>query len=117
MNFNSNFLCWNVRGLGDANKCAVIKNVVIDSQCDILCFQETKWSSNSNLRVSQICPVRLRNYAALDSVGSKGGVLLVWSNDYQTMLTTTNSYSITVILKRENFTFMLTGVYGPQSNS
>lgn len=38
LNFQIKLLCWNVRGLGDIQKCAVIKDVIIDSQCDIFCL-------------------------------------------------------------------------------
>lgn len=49
--FSFKVLDWNVRGLGDVQKCRVIKDGVIDANCDIICFQETKWSEHSIFHV------------------------------------------------------------------
>lgn len=56
-----------------------------------------------------------RELAALDADGSKGGIVLVWSTLFQTILTSVGTYCITIITKRDNFSMMITGVYGPQN--
>lgn len=116
--FNFNFpfkiLNWNVRGMGDSNKCDVIKDSVLNANCDIICFQETKWCEHSIFCVRQVCPNKFRHYITLDAIGSKGGILLAWSDAFTTLESIINNYTATIIIKRGDFKFMLTGVYGPQ---
>lgn len=68
------------------------------------------------IRVRQLCPLRFNDYETLDAIGTKGRILLVWSTNYLKVHTFIKTYSITVILKRDNFELMITGVYGPQQN-
>lgn len=114
--FSFKILNWNVRGLGDINKCTVIKNSILDSNCDLVCFQETKWSDHSIFRVRQVCPARFRNYITLDAEGSRGGILLAWSGSYKLLNSHIRNYSVSIILQRDDFKFMLTGAYGPQND-
>ena len=39
-------LSWNVRGLNNPYKRSVIKNLLRDWKCDVVCLQETKFSAN-----------------------------------------------------------------------
>jgi exonuclease III len=38
-------LSWNVRGLNNPKKRSVIKNILWDWKCDVVCLQETKCSA------------------------------------------------------------------------
>lgn len=38
-------LSWNCRGLGNLDKCLVVRNVIKNSRCDVCCLQETKWNT------------------------------------------------------------------------
>ena len=38
-------LSWNVRGINNPQKMSVIKNLLRDWKCDVVCLQETKLSS------------------------------------------------------------------------
>lgn len=64
-------LNWNVRGLGDYKKCAVIKDLAIESHPDIICFLETKWSDCTIFNLRQVCPSKFRHFAALNSEGTR----------------------------------------------
>ena len=33
---------WNVRGLGDSNKCSLVKDALLASHPSVVCLQETK---------------------------------------------------------------------------
>lgn len=111
--FCFNFLNWNVRGLGGLNKCRVIKNTVLDSKCDILCFQETMWHEHSIFCVRLVCPVKFRDYITLDVKGLRGGILLAWSDSYKLLNLYVRKFCVTIISQRGYFIFMLTGVYRP----
>ena len=35
-------MSWNVRGLNDSRKCLVVRNLLREWNCDVVCLQETK---------------------------------------------------------------------------
>lgn len=115
--FRFNFLNWNVRGLGDLNKCMVVKNTVLVSKCDILCFQETKWCEHSIFRIRQVCPAKFKEYVTLDAEGLRGGILLAWSDSNQLLNSYIRKFTVTVIVQRGDVIFMINEVYGPQLDS
>ena len=39
---NLKILSWNVRGLNDGRKRLIVKNLLRDWKCDVICLQETK---------------------------------------------------------------------------
>lgn len=114
LKFSFKLLNWNVRGLGDLNKCMVIKNSVLNLNCDLFCFQETKWNEHSIFKVRQVCLAKFKSYITLDAEDSRGGILLAWSNSYKLLNSYIKNYSVSVILQRGDFNFMLSGTYGPQ---
>jgi exonuclease III len=65
-------LCWNVRGLGDSNKCVVVKDIIKEANASILCIQETKVSEISFVKFNNIFPPRYTNYSILSANGSRG---------------------------------------------
>src|SRR5664279_3169326 len=93
-------LDWNVRGLGDLKKCAVIKDIVVEEKPDLVCFQETKWDQCDIFKLRQVCPAKFRNFNVLNAEGTRGGILLAWSNEYTSQNVIINSYSISAILSR-----------------
>ena len=38
-------ISWNIRGLNDPQKCLVMKNLLQEWKCDVVCLQETKIAS------------------------------------------------------------------------
>jgi exonuclease III len=69
---NMSILCWNVCGLGDANKCAMVKDIIKEANASILCIQETKLSEMSFVKFNTIAPPRYTNYSMLPANGSRG---------------------------------------------
>lgn len=49
-------LSWNVRGLGNDEKCLVVRNVIKNSRCDICALQETKGNRVDLSYVSRFLP-------------------------------------------------------------
>ena len=65
-------LCWNVRGLNsDARQCSV-REKVIESQCSVLCLQETKLSSCSRSIMKVFAHMGLINLPSLPLVEPLG---------------------------------------------
>lgn len=61
--------------------------------------------------------MKFKNYITLDAIGSRGGILLAWSESYKSLQSIIKTYSAMVILERDNFQFMITSVYGPQRDA
>ena len=45
---NLKLLCWNVRGLNNSHKRDVVKNLLREWKCDIVCLQESKVNSTNS---------------------------------------------------------------------
>jgi len=110
-----NLLCWNVRGLGDRDKCNSIRDHVANCHTSIACFQETKLATTSFLKAKTFLPTFLSEFRYLDASGSRG-VLTAWDpNAFCLVSSSTQQYSLTTTLAStmSDFTFSITNVYGP----
>lgn len=67
-------LSWNVRGLNSDHKWDIIKSKVVESQCDIICLQETKKETFNDAFIRNICPAGFDRYEFLPSIGASGGM-------------------------------------------
>jgi exonuclease III len=68
--------CWNVRGINTRSKWDAIKDKVVESSCDIVCFQETKKELFDNNFLKNVCPTGFDKFEFLPSVGASGGILI-----------------------------------------
>ena len=78
MNFKQiKLLSWNVRGLGSIQKCSVVRNVVREYRCHVICIQESKWSGYDFAYVSSVLPSCFdKECVMLNARGTAGVVLL-----------------------------------------
>ena len=69
---------WNVRGLNDAQKRLVVRNLFREWNCDVVCLQETKFASMDRQLICSLwsCPYII--WVALDADQATGGVLMMW---------------------------------------
>jgi exonuclease III len=111
-----NVLFWNVRRIVDINKYALVKDAIIESKCDIVCLQETKWKQHSIFRLKIICPNKFKEYHTRDETSTKGGILISCTSKYKCHLLQQHIYTTIVILICQQQNFMLTCVYGPTSD-
>ena len=74
-----NILNWNIRGLNDPKKWTTIANKIEESQCSIICLQETKKEIIDFPFLKNICSRRIAKYEYLPSVGASGGLLVAWN--------------------------------------
>ena len=72
-NRNWNILNWNIRGMNSEDKWLAIKQKIEESDCSILCLQETKRESFDAAYIKNFCPNRINKFAFLPSVGGSGG--------------------------------------------
>nr|CAD1824707.1 unnamed protein product [Ananas comosus var. bracteatus] len=110
------FLTWNVRGLNDHDKCAIVKSFVRSCKCSVICLQETKLSSTPLAKFWAFCGFHLRDYRTLDAIGTRGGLLTTWNPFLFDCIQHWNgSFSLNVVLKRkvDGKVFYVSNVYGP----
>jgi exonuclease III len=65
-------LFWNVRGISADSKCAVVKELISNSDCSIIYIQETKWQTSTIFRLGKICNDSFTNASFNDSHGASG---------------------------------------------
>ncbi|XP_030941673.1 uncharacterized protein LOC115966609 [Quercus lobata] len=63
---------WNVRGLNDSQKRLVVRNLLWEWQCDVVCLQETKFASIDRQLVCSIWGCLYVDWVALDANQTAG---------------------------------------------
>lgn len=109
-------LNWNIRGLNDPKKWAAIHNKIEESQCSIICIQETKREAIDSSYLRNSCPKRLNKFEILPSVGASGGLLIAWNEQiFKGQLYHINEFSLTIHFtsSHNGEQWILSNVYGP----
>jgi len=70
-------LSWNVRGLNDREKRVLLKNVLREWNCDLICLQETKLEKVELSDIRSIWGIQQVGFSVLKATGSAGGVLVL----------------------------------------
>lgn len=73
-------LAWNVRGLSSPQKRAQIKSVILNYDPFIVILTETKTHSYNPLFVKSMWGKKEIKWAAKESSGSSGGILVLWDD-------------------------------------
>lgn len=112
---------WNVSGLGDSDKCSIVRNALCDAKPLIVYHQETKLESIDIFKAKSFLPTNLASTFVLAPVdGTRGGILTAWDPALFCLqssllkphtLTTSFSYNAT------NLDFSITNTYGPSDHS
>ena len=111
-----NVLCWNVRGLNAVRKWDSIKNKVLNTNCDIICFQETKKETMDQAFVRKILPPTFDDFLFVPSVGASGGLLVAWKSTLfiaSIKLTCGFALATEFTSKHSDNVWTLMNVYGP----
>jgi exonuclease III len=66
---------WNIRGINSQERWDDISNKINESNCNIICMQETKREIFDTTYIKKFCPRRLNQFAYVPSIGSSGGLL------------------------------------------
>lgn len=112
-------LSWNVRGLNEADKRSTIKSMIYKWRADIVCLQETKIEDGSSQRIRQVWGNRWVEWAAMNSIGRSGGIIVLWDKrQWSNRGIQQGCYTISCMLEstQEDFRWCFTGVYGPHTN-
>lgn len=119
MNKQWKILNWNIRGINDKDKWLAIQNKIDETDCDLICIQETKRETLDSRYLKQFCPKRLNKFDYQPSVGASGGLLVVWNDSLFTgeTISKNSSISIRFTSKLSSDTWTLSNIYGPCHSS
>ena len=113
---NWKVLSWNVRGINSQSKWDALRDKITESECDVICFQETKKEAFDLQFIRKFCPSAFDSFEFLPSVGASGGMLVAWKGSLFTGIKIfSNAYAISVeFTSLHNLDkWLLTNVYGP----
>ena len=97
-----------------------IRKNIEESNCNIICFQETKKEIFDLSYIRKFCPRRFNQFAYSPSVGSSGGIITIWNgNLFNGTEISSSKFHVTVelICKISGQLWYLTNVYGPTSSA
>src|SRR3954465_66464 len=108
-------LCWNVRGLNSEDRQRSVRAKIEETQCSIICLQETKCNFFDQRAIRKFCPRRFDNFVYSPSSGASGGILVLWcSNMFTGTLVDIKPFGIIVsfISAHNASRWTLVNVYG-----
>jgi hypothetical protein len=111
-------LDWNVRGINSQTRWDDIYRKVDESNCNIICLQETKRDFFDQAYLRKFCPRRFNQFAYVPSIGNSGGLITIWNGSQFTGQTLHyHNFEITVELTCtiSNEKWVITNIYGPTS--
>lgn len=73
-------LCWNVCGLNSENRQREVRSKIDESECDIICLQETKCEAFDWRLIRKFCPKKFDSFAYAPSDGASGGIIVIWNS-------------------------------------
>ena len=113
-------ISWNVRGLNDPQKRLVVKNLLREWKCDVVCLQETKIASMNRQLVCSLWGCPYVDWAVLEAERTAGGILLMWDKKVlEKVEVMVGIYSVSVKWQvvGDGFIWACSGVYGSNENT
>ncbi|KAF5175614.1 hypothetical protein FRX31_034799 [Thalictrum thalictroides] len=93
-------ISWNCRGVGGDNTKRTLLTLFNDHKPDIVFLFETK--SCDNVINDLIHASRFENHFSIPSINQSGGLLLLWSNQINLVVSSSNKYIINTKIYYEN---------------
>ena len=114
-------LCWNIRGLGKPVKRSLIKDIVLQSKCNVVCFQETKINHITPDIISSTYGKAFDSWEVVNATGAVGGILTCWKSDliqvshlYKGLFSLSTQHQWK--MQTSTASWVTTNVYGPTDN-
>jgi exonuclease III len=123
---NSNNRCfhivlWNVRGLGDSDKCNIVRNVFIDAKPSIICIQESKLAAIDLFKAKSFLPPPFSSAFVYAPAGrSRGGIVTAWDPSLFTLLShfqKPHTLTTKFACNASDLDFTITNTYGPSDHA
>lgn len=110
-------LSWNVRGLGDPDKCTVVRDAISSASPMIVCLQESKLHDISRFKAKTFLPRNLSDSFLFNSAaGSRGGIVTAWDPSTLSLESWISCrHTLTTVLSSTSSDHLLavTNVYAP----
>jgi hypothetical protein len=109
-------LCWNVHGLNADNRQRAVRSKIDESECDIICLQETKCESFDWRLVRKFFPKHFDSFAYSPLVGTFGGIIVLWNfSIFLGVFMEMQRFGIIINFTsvHDNANWTLVSVYGP----
>jgi len=103
-------------GINDHDTRVLLKNLLKDWNCDLICLQQTKLEDVGLSDIRSIWGNQHVGFAVLKVTGSVGRILVLWNkNTFKLSSSYCGDFSITCFLKLidGSISWAFTGVYGP----
>ncbi|CAN6343200.1 unnamed protein product [Urochloa humidicola] len=119
MNTNTtsySLVSWNIRGLGDSDKCSSVRDALRAAHPDLVCLQESKLASISSMKARSFLPPFLLDFSTADANGSRGGIVTAWNaRSFSMTSSLVKRWSLTTWFNStaSNYEFSVTNVYAP----
>jgi exonuclease III len=111
-------LSHNIRGINSDTKWNSLRNNILESNCDIVCIQETKKESFDDSYIRLFCNRNLDKFAHDPSIGASGGFITIWKGSlFEAEVVGQNSFGHTIRF-RSNLNgqvWWLSNIYAPYS--
>ena len=116
-NKSCHILCWNVRGINSTKKWLALKDKIAETNCSIICIQETKREHFDHSYLRNFFSKRFNKFVYHPSVGASGGLIIIWNSatvtgnviSYLPYAITMEFTSTSTLIEKWN----LTNIYGP----
>jgi exonuclease III len=119
MHRNWFILDWNVRGINSQGRWDDLSNKISESNCNIMCLQETKRETFDSSYLKNFCPRRMNQYVFSPSVGNSGGLITICNSSVfsgrlisQSYFQITMEFTCTFSLQK----IYITNIYAPCSD-
>jgi exonuclease III len=109
-------LCWNVRGLNSQQKWIGIKSKIMESNCDIICLQETKRDNFDQNYLRKFHPSTFDCFEFVSSHGASRGSMIIWkSSRFSGNIIFQNNFAMSIefISTFSGAQWVLTNIYAP----
>ncbi|CAN6228097.1 unnamed protein product [Urochloa humidicola] len=110
-------MSWNVRGLGDSDKCDVVRDAISAASPTLVCLQETKLTDVTAKKARLFLPpTHASSLHFLSAAGTRGGILTAWNaNSFTLESFIARRHTLTTVLSStlSDHRLSVTNVYAP----
>jgi exonuclease III len=93
-----------------------VRSKINESDCDIICLQETKCDTFDWSLIRKFCPKRFNSFAFSPSIGASGGIIVLWNSSiFDGLLLEVKRFGIVIKFtsSHNSESWTLCCVYGP----
>jgi exonuclease III len=113
-------MSWNVRGLGDSEKCNLVRESIASIAPNVACIQESKLHDITTFKAHSFLPTCLAvKFMHIPAAGTRGGVITAWNPDVLHLTSyAVHHHALTVHLRllASNSDIHITNVYAPSDH-